>query len=172
MKAILSVCTFLVLILHLTQGCPWTQHKFQQYSRTCLTLLEEMGEKIVDDSVGVHFPEELYKLARKSQPQRLTWFISQVLDEVSQLLEEDLDTVAWDEKKMKDFMSTLNTQLEGTESCVVSKMKKSKRLNLYFKKLRNETLGKMEDEAQAWELIRKEVHKHLKWVDLLASTRL
>ena len=109
MKAILSVCTFLVLILHLTQGCPWTQHKFQQYSRTCLTLLEEMvsvflkiifnhlifsriccdftnsksthlksnfyyyhsiilqGEKIVDESVGVHFPEELYKLARKSQ---------------------------------------------------------------------------------------------------------
>ncbi|XP_031416547.1 interferon a3-like [Clupea harengus] len=151
---------------------PCREHLTCPQSNVYLNSIILQGEKIVDDSVGVHFPEELYKLARKSQPQRLTWFISQVLDEVSQLLEEDLDTVAWDEKKMKDFMSTLNTQLEGTESCVVSKMKKSKRLNLYFKKLRNETLGKMEDEAQAWELIRKEVHKHLKWVDLLASTRL
>ena len=97
MKEILSMCTFLVLILHLTLGCPWTQHTFQQYSRKCLTLLEEMvsifsiiwyavefvviftnskfthlktnvylnsiilqDEKIVYDSVRVHFPQELY----------------------------------------------------------------------------------------------------------------
>ncbi|XP_041939167.1 interferon a3-like isoform X1 [Alosa sapidissima] len=171
MKAFFGVCTFLVLILHLTQGCPWMQHKFPQYSRNYLTLLEEMGEKITEDNVGLNFPDELYRLARKSQPERIIWFIAQVLDEVSLLLDENVTAVAWDQKKLKDFMSTLDTQLVATQSCV-SKTKGNKRLHLYFKKLRNETLGKMEDKAKAWELIRKEVHRHLTKVDLLASTRL
>ncbi|XP_062382980.1 interferon a3-like [Sardina pilchardus] len=151
-------------------GCPWMQDKFPQYSRTYLTLLEEMGEKITEDSVGVHFPDELYRLARKSQPERIIRFIAQVLDEVSILLDEDLNVVAWDQKKLKDFMSTLDTQLVATQSCV-NKTKGNKRLHLYFRKLRSETL-QMGDKAQAWELIRKEVHRHLTKVDLLASTRL
>ncbi|XP_076155012.1 interferon a3-like [Alosa pseudoharengus] len=81
-------------------------------------------------------------------------------------------------------MSTLDTQLVATQSCVVSKTKGNERLqvvsktkgneklHLYFENLRNETLGTMEDKAKAWELIRKEVHRHLTKVDLLASTRL
>ncbi|XP_041939397.1 interferon a3-like isoform X2 [Alosa sapidissima] len=172
------------------------QHKFPQYSRTCLTLLKEMGEKIVEDNVGVHFPDALYRVARKQQPERIIWFIAQVLDEVSLLLDENVTTVAWDQKKLKDFMSTLDTQLVATQSCVVpktkgnerlqvvsktkgnerlqvvSKTKGNERLHLYFENLRNETLGTMEDKAKAWELIRKEVHHHLTKVDLLASTRL
>ncbi|XP_076155262.1 interferon a3-like [Alosa pseudoharengus] len=114
----------------------------------------------------------------------IIWFIAQVLDEVSLLLDENVTAVAWDQKKLKDFMSTLDTQLVATQSCVVSKTKGNERLqvvsktkgneklHLYFENLRNETLGTMEDKAKAWELIRKEVHRHLTKVDLLASTRL
>ncbi|KAG5262954.1 hypothetical protein AALO_G00280850 [Alosa alosa] len=80
------------------------------------------------------------------QPERIIWFIAQVLDEVSLLLDENVTAVAWDQKKLKDFMSTLDTQLVATQSC--------------------------EDKSKAWELIRKEVHHHLTKVDLLASTRL
>ncbi|KAL2078648.1 hypothetical protein ACEWY4_026333 [Coilia grayii] len=169
MKAFLGVCSFLVFVLHLTQGCPWMQHKFQQYSKKYLILLEEMGGKVTEDSVGVHFPDELYKLAKKSEPERLSWFVAQVLEEVSELLDGDLEDADWDEKKVKDFMSTLDTQLDGTLSCVGSKTRRNKRLHLYFKKLRNETLGKMEDKTQAWELIRKEVYNHLRRVNHLAS---
>ncbi|XP_063077030.1 interferon phi 4 [Engraulis encrasicolus] len=165
------------------------QHKFQQYSRKCLALLDQMGGEVTEDISPVHFPEDLYKLAKKSEPERLTWFVAQVLQEVSELMdgaleeveeeeeeskeeeskEEGEEVLQWEEKEVKDFMSTLDTQLEGTLSCVHSKNKKSRRLHLYFKKLRNETVEKMEDKVKAWELVRKEVRNHLRRVNHLAS---
>lgn len=42
MKAVISTCIFVLLALHLTQGCPWMQHKFGQHSRKYLSLLKEM----------------------------------------------------------------------------------------------------------------------------------
>ncbi|XP_062381925.1 interferon a3-like [Sardina pilchardus] len=87
-------------------------------------------------------------------------------------MDRNVTAEAWDQKKLKDFMSTLDTQLVATQSCVVSKNKETERLHLYFEDLRNVTLGTMENKTKASELIRKEVHHHLTKVDLLASTRL
>lgn len=45
------------------------------------------------------------------------WFILQTLDKIAELFDGELDSV-WNEKKVEIFLSVLNSQSDGLQSCV------------------------------------------------------
>ncbi|KAF5899508.1 interferon a3-like, partial [Clarias magur] len=71
-------------------------------------------------------------------PENQIGFIVQTLDEVSRLLEES-DSVSWNKDKLDTLLHMLDLQANGLRSCLHHKMHKSKRLPLYFKRLRDLT---------------------------------
>ncbi|KAF7705040.1 hypothetical protein HF521_020326 [Silurus meridionalis] len=91
-----------------------------------------------------------------SQPEKQIWFIVQTLDEVSRLLEES-ESVSWNEDKLDTFLHMLDLQANGLRSCLEHRMKKSKRLPLYFKRLRDLSKNNKQEKNEAWETIRKEL---------------
>ncbi|KAI5104635.1 bloodthirsty-relatedprotein family, member 6 [Silurus meridionalis] len=90
------------------------------------------------------------------KPEKQIWFIVQTLDEVSRLLEES-ESVSWNEDKLDTFLHMLDLQANGLRSCLEHRMKKSKRLPLYFKRLRDLSKNNKQEKNEAWETIRKEL---------------
>ncbi|XP_053094839.1 interferon a3-like [Pangasianodon hypophthalmus] len=137
-------------------SCRWINLRFKQHHATCLALLREMGEEI---SVNASIPDNWHHWffnQSYSQPEKQIWFIVQTLDEVSRLL-EDSDSVSWNKDKLETFLHMLDLQANGLRSCLEHKMKKSKRLPLYFKQLRDFTKNDKQEKNVAWEWIRKEL---------------
>ncbi|KAG7325515.1 hypothetical protein KOW79_011831 [Hemibagrus wyckioides] len=91
-----------------------------------------------------------------TQPEKQVWFMVQTLDEVSRLLEES-DSVSWNKDKLETFLHMLDQQANGLRSCLDHRMKKNKRLPLYFKRLRDLTKNDKQEKNEAWEWIRKEL---------------
>ncbi|CDQ88876.1 unnamed protein product [Oncorhynchus mykiss] len=86
--------------------------------------------------------------------------------------------VTWNKKNLDDFLKILERQFETLNSCVIlfhfvrhvsPAMKPERRLKRYFKKLNRKVLRKMNYSAQAWELIRKEMKRHLQILDILVA---
>ncbi|KAM4624577.1 interferon phi 4 [Polymixia lowei] len=144
----LFVCFFLTLHNEdLSLSCRWMDHKFRQFSKSSLDLLDMMPM----DQLG---------------------FIVQTLEEIIDLFNEDLDHVTWEESRLDNFLNVLSQQMDGMRSCIVTQKKKSKKLHMYFKRLSRQVLERMDHSAEAWEQIRKEIRKHLCRVDLLVSATL
>ncbi|KAI5609747.1 B-cell antigen receptor complex-associated protein beta chain [Silurus asotus] len=100
--------------------------------------------------------KRLRDLSKNNKPEKQIWFIVQTLDEVSRLLEES-ESVSWNEDKLDTFLHMLDLQANGLRSCLEHRMKKSKRLPLYFKRLRDLSKNNKQEKNAAWETIRKEL---------------
>lgn len=154
---LIHLCVILTLC-NLSSGfsCRWIDLKFKQHHGACLTLLKEMGEEIstnssIPDSWHHWFFNHSY-----SQPEKQIWFMVQILDGVSRLLEA-ADSVSWNKDILEAFLHMLDQQAKGLRSCFEHKMKKNKRLPLYFKRLRDLTRNDKLEKNVAWEQIRKEL---------------
>ncbi|XP_046709794.1 interferon a3-like [Silurus meridionalis] len=147
---ILSLCS-----LSSGLNCRWISLKFQQHHETSLTLLREMGEENSVSSIPDNW-HHWFLNHSYSQPEKQIWFIVQTLDEVSRLLEES-ESVSWNEDKLDTFLHMLDLQANGLRSCLEHRMKKSKRLPLYFKRLRDLSKNNKQEKNEAWETIRKEL---------------
>ncbi|KAF5899509.1 interferon a3-like, partial [Clarias magur] len=119
-------------------SCRWINVKFKQHHGTCLALLREMGEEISTNSSIPDNWHHWFFNQSYSQPEKQIGFIVQTLDEVSRLLEES-DSVSWNKDKLDTLLHMLDLQANGLRSCLDHKVKKSKRLPLYFKRLRDLT---------------------------------
>ncbi|GAA6082329.1 interferon a3-like isoform X1 [Tachysurus ichikawai] len=137
-------------------SCRWMNLKFKQHHGTCLGLLREMGEDIsANSSIPDNWHHWFFNHSH-TQPEKQIWFIVQTLDEVSRLLEES-DSVSWNKDKLETFLHLLDQQANGLRSCLDHKMKKNKRLPLYFKRLRDLAKNEKQEQNEAWEWIRKEL---------------
>ncbi|KAK3529416.1 hypothetical protein QTP70_031131, partial [Hemibagrus guttatus] len=119
-------------------SCRWMDLKFKQHHGTCLALLREMEAEI---SVNASIPDNWHHWIfnhSSTQTEKQVWFMVQTLDEVSRLLGES-DSVTWNKDKLETFLHMLDQQANGLRSCLDHKMKKNKRLPLYFKRLRDLT---------------------------------
>ncbi|XP_029977697.1 interferon a3-like [Sphaeramia orbicularis] len=149
-------------------SCKWMTHKFRQYSQNSLTLLDTMGNNSGDaeEESTVAFPNALYRHAFRASAEDRLAFVVQILEEITVLFEEDQSSASWEETTAENFVNIVTQQAHGLRSCIVSHShrRRNKKLNMYFKRLSHSQMG---HNADAWELIRKEVRTHLLIADTL-----
>ncbi|XP_035253032.1 interferon a3-like [Anguilla anguilla] len=151
------------------KGCDWIQHRFKWASGESLSLLSEMGGNITDDRVPVPFPTILYSSIKKAQVDDKVKFVHASIDQIIKLFDGNLDAVTWNRLKLEHFLIVLDRQSRELKKCVSSASKYEKRLNQYFKKLKKNILKQRKYDAHSWELIRKEVLRHLQRLDLIMA---
>ncbi|KAK2876869.1 hypothetical protein QQF64_004290 [Cirrhinus molitorella] len=148
---LLSACGFSSVL-----SCRWIEHKFKQHHGISLDLIRKMGEKIHNDNKDINpIPHELINNHREAEPEKQILFVIQALMEITVLFDDA--AVPWDAKKMEDFLTVMHEEINGLRSCGAYKMKRNKKLHLYFKGLRQMTELKKEDGSQSWEIVRKRV---------------
>ncbi|XDV45047.1 hypothetical protein PO909_013218 [Leuciscus waleckii] len=115
-----------------------------------------MGEKIHNDHEDINpIPYELINNHRRAEPEKQILFVIQALQEITDLFDEAV--VPWDAKKVDDFLNTVHSQIDGLRSCGDYKMKRNKKMHLYFERLRQMTELNKEDGGESWEIVRKRV---------------
>ncbi|KAI9541157.1 hypothetical protein NQZ68_032940 [Dissostichus eleginoides] len=156
-------------------SCRWMQHKFQQFSKNSLVLIDSMANNSTNTTVdaGVGFPNHLYNQASKASAEDKLSFTVQILEEMVVLFEEDNSKASWEEIREENFLQVVTQVADGLRSCIGSHShRKNKKIQMYFKRLSSHVLEQMDNSAEAWELIRKEMKTHLVRADLLCSSLL
>uniref|UniRef100_A0A3Q3LCS8 Interferon a3-like n=1 Tax=Mastacembelus armatus TaxID=205130 RepID=A0A3Q3LCS8_9TELE len=174
LSRVFFVCLFLGLYsAGSSLSCRWMDHKFGQYSKNYLDLLNTMAnnstnrtEEAEVDTVA--FPSDLYSQAAKASAEDKLGFTVQILEEVALLFEKDHSSASWDSSTVENFLNIVTMQANSLHSCTGghSHKKKNKKLHMYFKRLSHHVLERMGHSAEAWELIRKEIQTHLMRTDL------
>ncbi|XP_016096219.1 interferon phi 4 [Sinocyclocheilus grahami] len=148
---LLSACGFSSVL-----SCRWIKHKFQHHHGVSLDLIRKMGEKIHNDHEDVNpIPYELINNHRRAEPEKQILFVIQALMEITVLFEDA--AVPWDAKKREDFLNVMHEEIDGLRSCGAYKMKRNKKLHLYFGRLRQMTELNTEGRDQSWEIVRKRI---------------
>ncbi|XP_067345247.1 interferon a3-like [Channa argus] len=175
------VCLFLALCSAASSlSCSWMDHKFRQFSKNSLDLIDTMAKNSTNTTGGaeeddtVTFPSDLYSQASKASAEDKLDFTVQVLEEVVRLFEADHSSASWQESTVENFLNIVTRQAEGLRSCTGGHKhkKKNKKLHMYFKRLSHHVLENKGHSAEAWELIRKEITTHLLRTDPLVSSLL
>ncbi|KAF3704169.1 Interferon a3 [Channa argus] len=142
------VCLFLALCSAASSlSCNWMDHKFRQFSKNSLDLIDTMANNSTSTTGGaeeddtVTFPSDLYSQARASAEDKLG-FTVQVLEEVVRLFEADHSSASWQESTVENFLNIVTRQAEGLRSCIGAHIhtKKNKKLHMYFKRLSHHVL--------------------------------
>uniref|UniRef100_A0A673M5X1 Interferon a3-like n=2 Tax=Sinocyclocheilus rhinocerous TaxID=307959 RepID=A0A673M5X1_9TELE len=148
---LLSACSFSSVL-----SCRWIKHKFQHHHGVSLDLIRKMGEKIHNGHEDINpIPYELINNHRRAEPEKQILFVIQALMEITVLFDDAV--VPWDAKKREDFLNVMHEEIDGLRSCGAYKMKRNKKLHLYFERLRHVTEMKTEDRDASWEIVRKRV---------------
>ncbi|XP_033963891.1 interferon a3-like [Pseudochaenichthys georgianus] len=155
-------------------SCRWMQHKFQQFSKHSLDLIDTMANNSTNTTVdaGVGFPYRLYTKTSKASAEDRLHFLVQILKEMVVLFEEDTSNASWEENIEENFLQFLTRQEQGLRSCIGTHKKENRKLHRYFQRLSSHVLKKMDHSAEAWELIRNKMKTHLVRADLLACSLL
>nr|XP_046233927.1 interferon phi 4 isoform X2 [Scatophagus argus] len=157
-------------------SCRWMDHKFKEYSESCLDLLHVMGNNSTNSTEdsevqdAVAFPDDLYNQASQASAEGKLAFAVQVLDETAGLFEEDHSSASWEENTADDFVNVVTQQADELRSCTGSH-KRNKKLHMYFKRL-SSLVKRMDHSADVWEVVRKQIKSHLMSTDLLVSSLL
>ncbi|XP_059386167.1 interferon phi 4 [Carassius carassius] len=148
---LLSACGFSSVL-----GCRWIKHKFQHHHGVSLDLIRKKGEKVHNDHEDVNpIPYELINNHRRAEPEKQILFVIQALKEITVLFDDAV--VPWDAKKLEDFLNVMHEEIDGLRSCGAYKMKRNKKLHLYFERLRRMTGLNMEGRDHSWEIVRKRI---------------
>ncbi|XP_076616413.1 interferon phi 4 [Chaetodon auriga] len=174
---ILFVCLALsVFSAASSLSCRWMTHKFKEHSEDYLEQLDMMADNSTnstgDAAAGntAAFPNELYDQASEAAAEDKVAFTVQILDETAALFEEDHSSAPWEEVTMETFINVVTQQADGLRSCIGSHNPKNMKLQRYFTRLSRSVLKKLGHSAEAWELIRQQVKKHLLRADQLISS--
>ncbi|NP_001155212.1 interferon phi 4 precursor [Danio rerio] len=148
-------CVLLSVGFSSVLGCRWVKHRLQHHHGVSLDLLRKMGEKVHDDNEDLNpIPYDLINNHRMAEPEKQIQFVIQALVEITALFDDAL--VPWDAKKMDDFLNIMHEEIDGLRSCGSYKMKRNKKLHLYFNRLRRMTELNT-DGGRSWEMVRKRV---------------
>ncbi|XP_063749285.1 interferon a3-like [Eleginops maclovinus] len=157
-------------------SCKWMQHKFQQFSKNSLDLIDSMANNSTNttEGAGVDFPNHLYNVASKASAEDKLRFTVQILEEMVVLFDEDKNNASWVKNTEENFLQIVTQLADGLRSCIGnhSHKKKNRKIQMYFKRLTSHVLEPKDHSAEAWELIRREMKTHLVRADLLASSLL
>uniref|UniRef100_A0A8C8ERZ8 Uncharacterized protein n=1 Tax=Oncorhynchus tshawytscha TaxID=74940 RepID=A0A8C8ERZ8_ONCTS len=156
--------------------CDWIRHHYGHLSAEYLSLLDQMGGDITKQNAPVLFPTSLYRHIDDAEVEDKVRFRKEVIYKITKLFDGNMKSVTWDKKNLDDFLKILEKQFENLNSFLFNfvrhvspAMKPERRLKRYFKKLNRTVLRKMNYSAQVWELIRKEMKRHLQRLDILVA---
>uniref|UniRef100_A0A671RAU9 Interferon a3-like n=1 Tax=Sinocyclocheilus anshuiensis TaxID=1608454 RepID=A0A671RAU9_9TELE len=139
---LLSACSFSSVL-----SCRWIQHKFQHHHGVSLDLIRKILLLIERGRI--------FKIHNDTIICKQILFVIQALMEITVLFDDAV--VPWDAKKLADFLNVMHEEIDGLRSCGAYKMKRNKKLHLYFERLRHMTEMKTEDRDHSWEIVRKRV---------------
>nr|QFU19635.1 IFNe1 [Lepisosteus oculatus] len=166
-------CLFLLLCSQTCAlGCRWIANGYNIVSRDALSLINKMGGEIVVDTGDVRFPQPLYNRARKMSMEHKIAFVNENFRHLLHLYAGNLDSVTWDRSLLNKFTEVLHRQAREMRSCAGTKQapkKQHKKLQAYFKKLEKSILKKTKYSADAWEIVRHHVIRHLQELNRLAN---
>uniref|UniRef100_A0A671RAL1 Interferon a3-like n=1 Tax=Sinocyclocheilus anshuiensis TaxID=1608454 RepID=A0A671RAL1_9TELE len=145
---LLSACSFSSVL-----SCRWIQHKFQHHHGVSLDLIRKIL-LLIEREVSKN--DDYYYLKKDTIicPEKQILFVIQALMEITVLFDDAV--VPWDAKKLADFLNVMHEEIDGLRSCGAYKMKRNKKLHLYFERLRHMTEMKT-DRDHSWEIVRKRV---------------
>uniref|UniRef100_A0AAZ3SK95 Uncharacterized protein n=1 Tax=Oncorhynchus tshawytscha TaxID=74940 RepID=A0AAZ3SK95_ONCTS len=144
--------------------CDWIRHHYGHLSAEYLSLLDQMVRDITKQNAPVFSPTSLYRPIDDAEVEDKVRFRKEVIYKITKLFDGNMKSITWDKKNLDDFLKILEKQFENLNSCV-----SKGRLKRYFKKLNRTVLRKMNYSAQVWELIRKEMKRHLQRLDILVA---
>ncbi|CAJ1080122.1 interferon phi 4 isoform X2 [Xyrichtys novacula] len=99
-------------------------HKFREFSRSSLDLLETMASNSTNSTEdaalrhSVGFPHDLYTQASKAAAEDKVSLTVQVLDETMTLFSKNHSAASWEEKTADNFLGVVSRQADGLRSCV------------------------------------------------------
>ncbi|XP_073685093.1 interferon a3-like [Garra rufa] len=161
---LLSACGFSSVL-----SCRWIEHKFKQHHGSSLNLIRNMGEKIHNDHKDINpIPHDLINEHREAEREKQIQFVIQALIEITALFDDAV--VPWGAKKRDDFLAVMHEEIDGLRSCGAYKMKRNKKLHLYFKRLRQMTEVN-KDGGQSWEIVRKRVISFMNQLEFFTSSK-
>ncbi|XP_051523389.1 interferon a3-like [Myxocyprinus asiaticus] len=157
-RHLVHLCLFLsVCRISSVMSCRWIKRKFQHHHGVSLDLIGNMGEKITENQAHINpIPYEMINNHRSAEPEKQILFAIQILVEITGLF-EDAEDAPWDDKKMEDFLNVVHEEINGLRSCGDFKIKRNKKLHLYFERLIRMTQLKTENVGKSWEIVRKRV---------------
>ncbi|XP_075896628.1 interferon a3-like [Nelusetta ayraudi] len=157
--------------------CKWLDHRFRQYSKESLDLLDDMVRNCTNCSTGVEqvegvdFPSELYKQMKDTPATDKLAFAVLVLNHTAALLDQDQEqgSAPWDQNTVDSFLNLITQQADGLHSCIGGHRRRNSKLRLYFQRLTQTVLHSTGHSAAAWEVIRSVIGDHLRRTDQLVS---
>nr|QFU19636.1 IFNe2 [Lepisosteus oculatus] len=162
-------CLFLLLCSQTCAlGCRWIANGYNIVSRDALSLINKMGGETVVDTGDVRFPQPLYNRVRKMSTEHKIAFMDETLHHLLRLYAENLDSLTWDRSLLNKLIAVIHRQASELRSCEASQ-KRDENLQLYFKKLNENTLKKAKYSASAWEIVRTHTFQHLQELERLAG---
>ncbi|XP_051530989.1 interferon a3-like [Myxocyprinus asiaticus] len=160
---LLSVCQISSVL-----SCRWIKNKFQHHHGVSLDLIGKMGGKLIKEHLDLNpIPYDLINNHRGAEPEKQTLFVIQILVEITDLF-EDAVSAPWDDKNMDDFLNVIHEEINGLRSCGAFKMKRNKKLHLYFERLRHMTQLNTENVGKSWEIVRKRVISLMKQLEFFS----
>ncbi|XP_051969222.1 interferon a3-like [Xyrauchen texanus] len=160
---LLSVCRISSVL-----SCRWIRNKFQQHHGVSLDLIGKMGGKIMKEHLDLNpIPYDLISNHRSAEPEKQILFVIQILVEITELF-EDAVSAPFDDKNMDDFLNIIHEEINGLRSCGAFKMKRNKKLHLYFERLRYMTQLNTENVGKSWEIVRKRVISLMKQLEFFS----
>nr|QBC17798.1 IFNe2 [Acipenser dabryanus] len=177
LKSLLRCCFVLFCGQNFSLGCRWVRYRYKDVSRENLQLLANMGGEFVREKVNIPFPNKVYSNAKHSQMGDSISILYEAIRQIKKLYSKDMKSVTWDSVKLDQFQSNLHRTTSELEQCVReitysdstgSHGKENRSLKRHFKKLEH-YLKTKDYSANAWEVVRTEVWKHLQRLDLLTT---
>uniref|UniRef100_A0A671V4I4 Interferon a3-like n=1 Tax=Sparus aurata TaxID=8175 RepID=A0A671V4I4_SPAAU len=149
---------------HVTvQNCKWSFNKVHQQQRS--------GGQLTDQQSPVPFPDKLYRRIRMNKVESQLVFIRDSLELISDLYHHDnLSSATWDSVKTEHFLTVIDRQIDGLNTCVSRQMDGYSRLRKYYRRLETCTVYRTGGSTASWELIRKETKLHLERLYLLVAS--
>ncbi|XP_030263732.1 interferon a3-like [Sparus aurata] len=150
--------------------CDWLT-QYAHLSRTSLKHIRLMGGQLTDQESPVPFPEKLYSRIRNETVESQLVFIRDSLELISDLYHHDnLSSATWDSVETEHFLTVIDRQIDGLNTCVSTNSTTDSRLRKYYRRLETCTVYRTGGSTASWELIRKETKLHLERLYLLVAS--
>ncbi|KAG7459661.1 hypothetical protein MATL_G00213050 [Megalops atlanticus] len=151
-------------------GLPVDSARIQARERRVAVAARSDGWRFYRGSCACPVPNPLYRRVSKAQVEDKITFLSETFDQIIKLFNGNLDAMAWNKQKLDHFLAVLDRQSRELKTCVPSSRKYEKRLTRYFSKLKKDVLKQRNFDSPSWELVRKEVRRHLQRLDLISAS--
>ncbi|XP_036945276.1 interferon a3-like isoform X1 [Acanthopagrus latus] len=150
--------------------CDWLT-QYTHLSNTSLNHIRRMGGQLTYQQSPVPFPDKLYRRIWMAKVESQLVFVRDSLELISDLYQHDnLSSATWDTIETEHFLTVIDRQIDGLNTCVSTNSSADSRLRKYYRRLETCTVYRTGGSTVSWELIRKETKLHLERLHMLVAS--